>query len=133
MKSNKVIFSHALSVVNKSYGDLIVVTVGDDISEPNRVTLLLEAWEQTRSWALISRFTRINEAGKIWEENRISEMRENEIREYFPNGPYMALIYDTATAYHKRAFELSHHMHEGVMNEDGVMNFYCIIMANASA
>ena len=47
---NKGILSHVLSVVNKSHRDLIVVAAGDDISEPNRVTLLFEAWEQTGSW-----------------------------------------------------------------------------------
>ena len=49
-ESNKGILSHVLSVVNKSHRDLIVVAAGDDISEPNRVTLLFEAWEQTGSW-----------------------------------------------------------------------------------
>ena len=122
-ESNKGILSHVLSVVNKSHGDLIVVNAGDDTSEPNRVTLLFEAWEQTGSWALISRFTRINEAGKIEAERCISEMRENEIRDYFANGPSMTLIHGATAAYNKRVFELSHHMHEGVMNEDAVMNF----------
>ena len=45
----------------------------------------------------------------------------------------MTLIHSATAAYDKRAFELLHHMHEGVMNEDGVMSFYCIVMANASA
>ena len=80
--SNKGILSHVLSVVNKSHGDLIVVSAGDDISEPNRVILLFEALEQTGSCALISRFTRINEAGKIEAERFISEMRGNEIRDF---------------------------------------------------
>ena len=100
-----------------------MVAAGDDIFEPNRVTLLFEAREQTGSWAIISRFTRINEAGKIAAENCISEMRKNEIRDYFANGPSMTLIHGATAAYDKRAFELLHHMHEGVMNEDGVMSF----------
>ena len=48
--SSKGILSHVLFVVNKSLRDLIVVAAGDDISEPNRVTLLFKAWEQTGSW-----------------------------------------------------------------------------------
>ena len=122
-ESNKGILSHVLSVVNKSHGDLIVVAAGDDITEPNRVILLFDAWKLTGSWALISRFTRIIEAEKIEAENCISEMRENEIRDYFANGPSMTLIHGATAAYDKRTFELLHHMHEGVMNEDGVMSF----------
>ena len=98
---NNGILSHVLSVVNKSHGDLIVVAAGDDISEPNRVTLLFAAWEQTGSWAIISRFTRINEAGKIEAENCISDMRGNEIRDYFANGPSMTLVHGATAAYDK--------------------------------
>ena len=43
---NKGILSYVLFVVNKSHGDLIVVVAGDDISEPNRLTLLFDAWDK---------------------------------------------------------------------------------------
>lgn len=122
-ESNKGILSHVLSVVNKSKGDLIVVAAGDDISETNRVMSLVEAWQLTKSWALISRFTRINETGKIESENCVSEMRKNEIRDYFIDGLSMTLIHGATAAYDKRAFGLLHQNHEGVMNEDGVMTF----------
>jgi glycosyltransferase involved in cell wall biosynthesis len=122
-ESNKGILSHVLSVVNKSHGDLIVVAAGDDISEKNRVTSLFEAWKLTGSWALMSRFTRINDAGEIESENCISEMRKNEIRNYFVDGQSMTLIHGATAAYDRRAFDFLFPDHEGVMNEDAVMGF----------
>lgn len=121
--SNKGIFSHFLSVVNKSHGDLIVVAAGDDISEPNRVTSLFDAWRLTGSWALMSRFSRINEVGKIESENCMVEMQSHKIREYFIDGSAMQLIHGATAAYDRRAFGLLKHDHEGVMTEDGVMSF----------
>ena len=122
-ESNKGILSHVLSVVNKSHGDLIVVAAGDDISEPNRVTSLSEAWKLTGSWALISRFIRINDVGKIESKNCIVEMREHSLRDYFTDGASMTLIHGATAAYDKRAFGLLHHDQTGVMTEDGVMTF----------
>lgn len=122
-ESNEGILKHILSVVNKSQGDLIVVAAGDDISEPNRVASLFEAWKLTGSWALTSRFTRINEAGAITSENCVSEMRKNEIRDYFVDGQSMTLIHGATAAYDRRAFDLLHYNHAGIMNEDGLMTF----------
>ena len=122
-ESNKGILSHVLSVVNKSQGALIVVAAGDDISEANRVILLVEAWRLTGSWALMSRFTRINEVGKIELENCMLEMQGHKIREYFMDGSAMRLLHGATAAYDRRAFELLKHDHEGVMTEDGVMSF----------
>ena len=122
-ESNEGILRHILSVVNKSHGDLIVVAAGDDISEPNRVSSLFEAWKSTGSWALTSRFTRINEAGTIVSVNCVSEMRKNEIRDYFADGQSMIFIHGATAAYDRRSFKLLHHNHAGVINEDGLMTF----------
>lgn len=121
--SNKGILSHVLTVVKISHGVLIVVAAGDDISEPNRVTSLFEVWEKTGSWALTSRFTRINSEGQIDLENCIVKMRKHKIRDYFKDGQVMTLIHGATAAYDRRAFALLHHDQEGVMTEDGVMTF----------
>ena len=122
-KANRGIMSHVLSVVNQSTGELIVMAAGDDISYPNRVEYLCDAWQESGSWGFTSKFDRINQFGKLDAVSCVAEMRAHTIREYFSDGSTMTLIHGATSAYDRRAFELLHHSCDGVMTEDGVMTF----------
>jgi len=122
--SNQGILAHVLNVVSRSKGDLIVLAAGDDISLPERVESLYQAWRETGAWGLYSRFDRINERGLITESSCHLHMREHFMRNYFFDGDEMDLVHGATSAYDRRAFSLIGQKNPGpILTEDGVMSF----------
>lgn len=56
---------HLINVARAATGNLLVVNAGDDISYPNRVSALHQAWQETGAAALSSWHDEIDEAGKL--------------------------------------------------------------------
>jgi glycosyltransferase involved in cell wall biosynthesis len=63
---NRGIGGHVSRVMELSHGDLIIASAGDDVSLPERTSVLYRAWENSdrKALSLFSAYTKIDEAGK---------------------------------------------------------------------
>lgn len=125
---NNGIWAHVLNVASKAQGELFVLAAGDDISMPNRVARLCEAWQKTGAWGLYSYMDRIDENSNIIDRNVILKMEKHFMRSYFSEGVNVPLIHGATSAYDRRAFSALKKLHEEnigpIFTEDGVMSFY---------
>ena len=85
-------------------GELIVLAAGDDVSLPDRVQVLVDKWQQTGAWALMSRCNLINEHGEIVRHDVMMDMPSDSTRAYFDHA--VKLIHGATSAYDRRAFAL---------------------------
>lgn len=122
--SNIGTFAHVMNSVRLSAGKLLVLAAGDDVSMPNRVGVLVEAWRATKAWGLYSKFDRIDGFGAVQEVGCYLPMPNNALRSYFPKGSKIELIHGATSAYDRRLFELVSGFEDlRVLQEDAVLSF----------
>lgn len=63
---------HVVEVAKLAQGKLLIIAAGDDISKPERTEALVEAWLESGSWALCSRFDMIDDHGRLTAQDEIS-------------------------------------------------------------
>jgi glycosyltransferase involved in cell wall biosynthesis len=95
---------HANRVIELSTGRLIVGAAGDDVSLPDRVQVLVDEWQQTRAWGLMSRCNLINEHGEFVRHDVTMDLLSDPTRAYFDHA--VTLIHGATSAYDRRAFAL---------------------------
>ena len=64
-KHNLGTVNHIIEVARRARGNLIVIAAGDDISNPNRVEVLIKEWQKTKASALCSFHDEISEDGTV--------------------------------------------------------------------
>jgi glycosyltransferase involved in cell wall biosynthesis len=111
------ILAHVYHAVERSSGSLIVLAAGDDISYPNRVSRLVEAWQATEADALISGFDRIDEHGHAICRVLDAAKSEYDPSVYFDHGRAIQLV-GYCAAYDRRLFDAIALPAEPVMAED---------------
>jgi glycosyltransferase involved in cell wall biosynthesis len=96
---------HLLKLVPQMKGELIVLAAGDDVSLPDRVQVLVDEWQRTGAWGLMSRCNLINEHGEIGRRDVMMDFPpSNRLRAYFDHA--VKLIHGATSAYDRRAFAL---------------------------
>lgn len=60
---NKCILGHFFDLIDLAKGELLVLSAGDDISKPNRVTETVKAWQEKSAVGIFSNYERIDERG----------------------------------------------------------------------
>ncbi|UFS55907.1 glycosyltransferase [Comamonadaceae bacterium M7527] len=121
--SNLGIAQHYNQVVSEASAELIVVAAGDDLSAPNRVARVLDAWRasQGRVNLIASYATSIDSQG-----NALSLIKTGHL-EKWPNAqtwckkrPY---VIGATFAFHKKLFTVFGPLASGVDYEDQVLSF----------
>ena len=95
---------HLLKLVPQMKGELIILAAGDDVSLPDRAQALVDEWQQSGAWGLMSRCNLINEHGEIVRHDVMMDMPLDSMRAYFDHA--VILIHGATSAYDRRAFAL---------------------------
>jgi glycosyltransferase involved in cell wall biosynthesis len=87
---NSGIGPHYNQAIAASSGDIIITAAGDDISEPTRVSQLVEAWESAgRKPDLISsHFTIIDSSGKKWDRVETHDLGRASLSSWTEGHPF---------------------------------------------
>lgn len=121
------VFAHVVEVGKLVDGDLVVLAAGDDISKPDRVTALVNAWKISGAWGLYSRYDRIKENGELISVNDYSrdlELPTHKLRTYFyPEDGEIGIIHGATSAYDRRLFDyINQEMCSFILSEDGALS-----------
>lgn len=120
-------YSHVLEIASISSGKLIVLSAGDDISKPERVSMLCSAWLATGAWGLDSNYDIIDQSGRITIENTFSsDLRSanSEFQRYFYGSSIpVEVVHGATSAYDKRLFNYVPSSSMPILSEDGVLTF----------
>jgi glycosyltransferase involved in cell wall biosynthesis len=134
----KSIGGHVNRVVEISHGELILSAAGDDISLPNRVDLVYQAWEaaERRPVSIHSDVTQIDETGaeiarryeatQSHDEKPIAQQLVRPI-DYLEN--FRPLVFGAAHAYSRRLFEAFGGLPEEVLHEDTAIPFRALLLS----
>jgi glycosyltransferase involved in cell wall biosynthesis len=92
---------HLFDVAEIATGDLLVVAAGDDMSLPERVEALVDAWQSERSSAFFSAYRIIDEHGAVIDPHHRFDDRWLPIHAYLP-GRDLVSIHGASSAYDRR-------------------------------
>ena len=122
--------NHVNKVVNLSQGEIIVVGAGDDISEPNRVSIIVERWIkcEKKAFSIHSYATVINERSEIIGVNRSAQHQYLDSAESFLKGD--ARLLGATHAFSKKTFEVFGPLGEKVVYEDTVIPFRSLLLGD---
>jgi glycosyltransferase involved in cell wall biosynthesis len=116
---------HVQDIAKAAGGELLVLAAGDDVSKPNRVTVLQQAWRDTGAWGLCSRFDRIDEDGLLLAEGeRAAVLDARAFDRYFtPDSGPVPVVHGCTSAYDARLFDyLQLASDDYVLSEDGALS-----------
>ena len=116
---------HVQDIAKVAGGALLVLAAGDDVSKPNRVTVLQQAWRDTGAWGLCSRFDRINEDGLLLTESVKADVLDSHAfdRYFNPDGGSVPVVHGCTSAYDARLFDyLALGPDDYVLSEDGALS-----------
>ena len=82
---NAGLLPHFYQAVGRASGELIVAAAGDDISHPDRVRRLAEAWQKEGADAVYSRHDVIDDQGRVVQANAPLPFSDYHPRRYFPS------------------------------------------------
>jgi cellulose synthase/poly-beta-1,6-N-acetylglucosamine synthase-like glycosyltransferase len=99
---NEGTLAHLREVVALSNGELLVCAAGDDISYPNRVRRLVEAWQATGADAFFSKYDVIDDNGVLIDRDYRFDSSRLELHGLFP-GVTLEPIHGASSAY-RRSF-----------------------------
>ena len=120
-------YSHVLKIASSSRGELIVLAAGDDISKPERVSMLCSAWLATGAWGLDSNYDIIDQSGSIVKKNTFSsDLRSgnSEFQSYFHGSDSpVEVVHGATSAYDRRLFDYVPSSSVPILSEDGVFTF----------
>jgi glycosyltransferase involved in cell wall biosynthesis len=124
-------YAHSLDLASIAKGGLIVFAHGDDLSKPNRVSILSKYWLQYGAWALDSLHDTIDEAGEttaLSQEITSLVSDECELKNYFycHDGP-VEIVHGATAAYDRRLFHFAPSWEIPILSEDSVLS----ILVNA--
>jgi cellulose synthase/poly-beta-1,6-N-acetylglucosamine synthase-like glycosyltransferase len=118
---------HVVDVASITSGELLILAGGDDISKPNRVELLVEAWQNTGAWGIYSRFDRIDNKDYVIGRDELVEYIESinyPLRKYFDHtNDKISIVHGATSAYDKRLFSyLKTTPQDYILSEDGALS-----------
>ena len=121
---------HINRVVELSRGELIVAGAGDDISEPNRVSTIVEQWLQCgkKAFSIHSFATVINEKSEVIGVNKSAQHQYLGSAESFLKGD--ARLLGATHAFSRKTFELFGPLDEKVVYEDTVIPFRSLLLGD---
>lgn len=100
---------HLQLAVEESKGALVVLAAGDDVSRPNRVEKLYDAWSSQGSWAVFSDFADIDHAGNVTKEHSkfeaIGEKRHGLVSYLKGYTKENNIVHGATSAYDRRIFD----------------------------
>jgi len=116
-KENGGTLAHLYEVVLLTGGELIVCAAGDDVSYPDRVSVLVKHWKTNDADGLHSLFDVINEDNEVIERNYHTPSIRKEYQDYFPDR-HMEMIHGASSAYSRRSFAAISLPPEKIFTED---------------
>jgi glycosyltransferase involved in cell wall biosynthesis len=121
---NRGTLQHVAEVAQQAKGKLLVLAAGDDVSKPERVHLLEQAWEISGAWGLCSGFDRMADDGEIIERNVRPHVLDNHgFRRFFhPDEGPVDVVHGCSSAYDRRVFDyLELDPSDYILAEDGAI------------
>lgn len=116
---------HINKVMELSNGELIVIAAGDDISNPERTSEIVDFYEnQGKPDSIFSSFTQINESSKVIDFEFNDTPYEQDINEFIRSPQ----IKGAAHAWSKRIFEKFGPLSSDVLCEDQVIPFRAYLL-----
>lgn len=115
---------HVVEVAELASGALLVLAAGDDISKPERASVMTSAWQEANAWGLCSRYDRMDESGQIIERSVIAPVLQGDgLKCYLDEaeGP-VPIVHGCTSAYDKRVFQhLQLSGDDYILAEDGAL------------
>ena len=108
---------HLYETTRLADGELIIVAAGDGISYPQRVSALVDAWQQTGATALCSGWDICDASGVILSRDNFGGKSDLRFLAYFPGREFIQIIGATA-AYTPEVFDLVQQPSTDVFAED---------------
>lgn len=102
--ANGGVLAHLYDAVARANGELLVIAAGDDLSYPDRVSVLVDQWRRTGADALYSRYDVIDEGGATIQRDAPLAPGDYHPRRYFP-GREVDQIFGGGAAYSREVFE----------------------------
>jgi glycosyltransferase involved in cell wall biosynthesis len=99
--ANRGTLAHIYEVAARVTGDLVVLAAADDVSYPDRVEVLVQAWQETGAQALFSSQDLIDEEGQVLARKHKHDDSALEWKDYFPDA---RLIRGATSAYAHSTF-----------------------------
>lgn len=122
---------HYNQLLAATSGDLLVTAAGDDISTPDRVGRLIEAWEATGCKAdlVASHVIDLDHDDRLHEVMRVDDLSKYRgVQDWVARRPY---IIGAGHAFTRRMMERFGPMSEGIFYEDQIMVFRAIVSGGA--
>jgi glycosyltransferase involved in cell wall biosynthesis len=129
--TNVGIGEHYNQLVAASRGELLVTATGDDLSTPDRVHRLLQAWESTgcRADLIASHVVDMDEAGRLHAVKRVDDLSSwHGVDDWIERRPY---IIGAGHAFTRRLMTRFGPLDPGVFYEDQIMVFRAIVSGGA--
>jgi len=102
--TNGGVLAHLYEAVARASGELLVVAAGDDLSHPDRVSVLVDEWRRTGADALYSRYDVIDERGAMVQRDAPLASGDYHPRRYF-RGRAVHQIFGGGAAYSRQVFD----------------------------
>ena len=115
--------SHVLHVARQAQGKLFILAAGDDVSLPDRVQVLVNAWQETGAKALASSFHRINADSQITEKSVNFSSASNGFEKYFLRSDTKSSLNGASSAVDPVLFDLLPDNDERILYEDICVSF----------
>ncbi|MZR13830.1 glycosyltransferase [Maritimibacter sp. DP07] len=124
---------HLQLAVDEAKGAFIVLAAGDDVSRPNRVEKLYDAWSSQGSWAIFSDFADIDYTGKVTKEHSkfeaIGEKRHGLASYIKGRTKEHNIVHGATSAYDRRVFEyITLPEDDYILAEDGALSLLLHIL-----
>lgn len=116
---------HLAEVAQKAKGGLLVLAAGDDVSKPERVSLMVRYWVESGAWGICSRYDRIGSDGKLLEINLRPSVLDNHgfERFFYPEEGTVNVVHGCSSAYDMRVFSYLELNEVGyILSEDGAIS-----------
>ena len=125
-EANLGVGEHYNQLVQATHGELIVTAAGDDVSVPDRVARLVQAWEATgrRADLIASHLIDMDDQGVLHDEIRVDDLSTyRDVADWAGRRPY---IVGAGHAFTRRMMQRFGPLGSGVFYEDQIMVFRAI-------
>lgn len=122
---------HVAEVAALARGELLVLAAADDISKPERTSVLVSAWQQSGSWALCSRYDRIDDSGQLLERDVLSPILKDHTfgRFFHETEAQVRVVHGCTSAYDRKTFDhLQLTSADYILSEDGALSVLLNLM-----